>query len=71
MLATLDARKTGDCRLQSFIAQPDIRSQLSQHRTNDAFGLLEHRDKNVLRLDLLVLISLGELDCRLNCFLSA
>jgi hypothetical protein len=33
--------------------------------------LVEHRAKNVLRLDLLILISFGELDARLNRFLSA
>jgi hypothetical protein len=33
--------------------------------------LLEHGDQQVFRFDLLVLISFGQLDGRLDCFLSA
>jgi hypothetical protein len=71
LLATLDARKTADCRFAVVLHNLDVRPQLTQQRTNDALGLFEHRAKNVLRLDLLILITFGELDARLNRFLSA
>jgi hypothetical protein len=71
LLAPLDARKTADCRFAVVLHNLDVRSQLAQQRTNDALGLFEHCAKNVLRLNLLILISFGELDARLNRFLSA
>ena len=71
LLAALDARKTADCRFAVVLHNLDVGSQLAEQRTNDPLGLFEHCAKNVLRLDLLILISFGELDARLNRFLSA
>ena len=71
LLTTLNARKTRDCRFAVVLHNLDVRPQLTQQWTNDAFGLFEHRAKNVLRLDLLILISFGEFDPRLNRFLSS
>jgi hypothetical protein len=71
LLPALDARKTSHGCLRVVENDSDIRAQLAEYWSNYTFGLLEHRDEQVLRLDLLVLVALGELDSGLNCFLPA
>ena len=69
MLATLDARKSGDGRLAIAEHDLNVRPELAQKRAHNPFGLLEHRAQNVLRLDLLILIAFSEFNPRLNGFL--
>ncbi len=70
MLSALNARKARDRRLQSFVDNLDVRAELAEQRTHDAFRLLEHRAEQMLRFNLLILISFGQLDGRLNRFLA-
>ena len=55
LLTTLNARETSHCRLRVVEHDRDVRSELSEDRSNDTFGLFEHRDEQMLRLNLLVL----------------
>ena len=71
MLPALHARKARDGGLCVIKDYCDVRAELAEYWSNDTFGLLEHRDQQMLRLNLLVLISLTQLDRRLDCFLSA
>ncbi len=70
LLPALHARKTSDRCLRVVEHDRDVGAELAENRSDNTFGLLEHRDKQVLRLDLLVLVSFGQFDRRLNCFLS-
>ena len=70
LLTALDARKTRDGSLRIVQYNRDVGAELSEDWSNDTFGLFQHRDKQMLRLDLLVLIPFGKLYRSLNCFLS-
>ena len=49
----------------------NVRAEFSEHRPHDPFRLIEHRTEKMLRLNLLILIALGEFNARLDCFLSS
>jgi hypothetical protein len=67
----LHARETSDSRLRVVKNDSDVRAELAEDWSNNALGLFEHRDEQMLGLDLLVLVALGELDGGLNRFLPA
>ena len=69
LLAALDARMARHGRLCVVKNDRNVRAQLTENWSNDTFGLLEHRNQQVLWFNLLVLISLSQLDGRLDCFL--
>ena len=57
MLAALHARKTSDSRLRVVKNDRDVRAELTEDWSNNTFRLFEHRDEQMLRLNLLVLVS--------------
>jgi hypothetical protein len=69
LLTTLNTRKTSHRGLGVIKYYSDVSSELSEYWSNNPLGLFEHRDKQMLRLNLLVLISFRKFDRRLNCFL--
>ena len=71
MLTTLDARKTRNRGLAIAEDNLDVRAELAEQWAHDSFRLLKHRAEHVLRLNLLILIPLGEFNSRLNGFLSS
>ena len=71
LLSALHARKARDGCLRVVENYRDVGAQFAEYWSNDTLGLLEHRDQQVFRFDLLVLISFRKLDGRLDCFLSA
>src|SRR5437660_9796995 len=71
LLPALDPRKARDRGFAVILNDLDIGPQLSEQRPNDSLRLLEHRAKDMFRLDLLVLITLSQFNARLNRFLSA
>jgi hypothetical protein len=70
LLTTLHPWKTTHRSLAIVLYDLNVRSQLAEQRTDNPFRLLEHGAKNVLGLDLLILISLREFDRGLNGFLT-
>ena len=62
--------KARDGRLAIVEHNLDICAQLAEQRTHNALRLFEHRAKNVLRFDLLILIPLGQFNAGLDGFLS-
>ncbi len=71
MLTTLDPWKTRYRRLAIAEHNLNVRAELAEQRAHNSFGLFEHRAKDVLGLDLLILISLSEFDPCLDGLLSA
>src|SRR5687767_13120305 len=71
LLPALHAWKTRNRRLCIIENNRDVRAQLTEHWSNNAFRLFEHRDEQVLGFDLLVLVSFSKFDCCLDCFLPA
>src|SRR6266498_3937424 len=71
LLTALNARETCDRCLAIVEYYLQVRSEFAQQRTHGTFRLFKHRAENVLRLDLLILIPLGEFDSRLDGFLSS
>src|SRR5438105_215364 len=71
LLSTLYARKPCDCGLAVVLNNLNVCTELSQKRAHDTFRLFEHRAKQMLRLNLLILISLSEFNRGLNRFLSS
>src|ERR1041384_27253 len=71
LLAALHPGKARDRRFAIVLDYLNIGAELAEQRPNNSFRLIEHGAEKVLRLDLLILIPLSELDRRLNCFLSA
>jgi hypothetical protein len=71
LLPALHLRQTPDRRLQVVQDDLDVRAELAEERADDAFGLFEHGEQEVFRLDLLVLVALGGLDGRLDGLLAA
>jgi hypothetical protein len=71
LLPALHAREARDGCLRVVKNYRDVGAQLAEYWSYDSLGLLEHGDQQVFRFDLLVLISFGQLDGRLDCFLSA
>src|SRR5689334_18694131 len=71
LLPALHTRKASHRGLRVIKNDRDIRAELAEYWSNNTLGLFEHRDEQMLRLHLLMLIALGELDSGLNCFLSA
>src|ERR1041385_4205417 len=69
LLPALHSRKTRDSRLRVVENDGDVRTDFAENRSDDSFRLFEHRDEQMLRLNLLVLISFSKLDRGLNCFL--
>src|SRR6185369_6735058 len=70
LLTALHARKTRDSGLRVVEHDRNVGAELAENRPDNTFRLFEHRDEQMLRLDLLVLVSFGQFDRRLNCFLS-
>src|SRR6185295_7833870 len=71
LLAALYAWKASHCRLSIVKNDSDVRSELTEYWPDNSFRLLEHCDEQMLRLNLLVLILLRELNRGLNCFLAS
>jgi hypothetical protein len=71
LLSALYTWKTRDRRLRVVENDGDVSAELAEDWSNNTFRLFEHRDEQMLRLNLLVLVTLCELDCGLNSFLSA
>jgi hypothetical protein len=71
LLPALHAWKTSYGCLRVVENDSDVSAELAEDWSDNTFRLLEHRDEQVLRLNLLVLVALGELDSGLNCFLPA
>ena len=71
LLSTLHTRKARHRRLRVVENDRDVRAEFSEYWSNNTFRLFEHRDQQVLGLDLLVLISFSQFDGRLDCFLSS
>src|SRR5438093_420501 len=71
LLAALHTGEARDRRFAIVLDYLNISAELTEQRSNNSFRLIEHDAEQVFRLDLLILISLSELDSRLNCFLSA
>lgn len=71
MLTTLHARKTGDGRLAIVLNDLNVGPELTEQRAHDALSLIKHRAKNMLGLDLLILIAFSQFNACLNRFLSA
>src|SRR5215217_939840 len=71
LLTSLYARKASYCGLSVVKNNGNVGSELSKDRSDNTLRLLEHRDEQMFRLNLLVLISLRQLDGGLNCFLSS
>jgi hypothetical protein len=69
LLTTLNTRKTSHRGLGVIKYYSDVSSELSEYWSNNTFRLFKHRDKQMLRLHLLVLVPFGKLDRGLNCFL--
>ena len=70
LLSALYAWKPSDCRLRVVKNDRDVGSEFAEYWSNNAFRLFQHHNEQVLGLNLLVLVALGELDGGLNCFLS-
>jgi hypothetical protein len=49
----------------------NVRSEFSEQRAHDAFRLVEHRAEQMFGLNLLILISFGQLNAGLNRFLAS
>src|SRR5689334_3807825 len=71
LLPALDARKARDRRLCVVKNDGDVRAELAENWSNNTLGLFEHHDEQMLRLNLLMLVALGQLDSGLNRFLPA
>src|SRR5215813_608642 len=70
LLSALHSWKASHCRLRVVEHDGDVRAELAEDWSNNTFRLLEHCYEQMLRLNLLVLVSFGEFDRRLNCILS-
>src|SRR5437763_8431224 len=71
LLAALNAGEARHRRFAIVLDYLNIGAELTEQRSNNSFRLIEHGAEKVFRLDLLILISLSELDSGLNCFLPA
>src|SRR5262245_43985373 len=71
LLSALHAWKTSDRRLCVVENDSDVRTKLAEYWSNNPFRLFEHRDEQMLRLNLLMLIPLRELNGGLNSFLTS
>src|SRR2546430_13430773 len=71
LLSTLYARKSRDCRLAIVLNDLSVCAELAEERAHDTFRLFEHRAQQMLRLNLLILISLSEFNTALDSFLSS
>jgi len=71
LLPALYTWETSDGRLRVVKNDSHVRAELAEYWPDNTFRLFEHRDEQVLRLNLLVLVTLRELDRGLNSFLSA
>src|SRR5262245_27877908 len=71
LLPAMHTWKASDSRLRVIKNDSDVRAELAENWSNNAFRLFEHHDEQMLRLNLLVLVALRHLDSGLNCFLSA
>jgi hypothetical protein len=71
LLAAFYAGKTPYSGLRVVEHDRDVRPKLAEYRPDDAFRLFKHRRQQVLWFNLLIMIPLGQLNCRLDCFLRA
>src|ERR1043165_3225198 len=71
LLAALYTWKACDRRLRIVKNDGDVRSELAEYRSNNSFRLFEHCDEQMLRLNLLVLVLLRQLDRGLNRLLAS
>jgi hypothetical protein len=71
LLPALHARESTDRGFTIILDDLNVRAEFSEQWTHDTFRLIEHGAKNMLGLDLLMLIALRELNPCLNRFLSA
>ena len=71
MLTTLNPRETRDGRLAIVEHHLNVRAELAEQRAHNPFRLFEHRAKNMLGLDLLILIPFSKFEPRLDGFLSS
>src|SRR5215831_20099261 len=71
LLTALHARETSNRGFAIILDDLNVGPEFAQQRTYNTLGLVEHRAKNMFRLDLLMLIALREFYPRLNRFLSA
>jgi hypothetical protein len=71
VLTALHTREARDCRLAIAEDHLNVRAKLAEQRAHDAFGLFEHRTEQMLRLDLLILVSFSEFDACLNGLLAS
>src|SRR5215510_6186456 len=71
LLTSLNARKARDRCLTVVLDYLNVRAELSEQRTDDAFRLLKQRAQHVLRFDLLILIPFGQFNAGLDRFLSS
>src|SRR5436189_4141507 len=71
LLTALHARETPQGRFAIVLDYLNVGAKFSQQWPDNAFRLLQHCAQNMLGLNLLVLVSLGELYAGLNRFLAA
>jgi hypothetical protein len=67
----LHSRKSRDGRFAIVLNDLNVRSEFSEQRAHDAFRLVEHRAEQMFGLNLLILISFGQLNAGLNRFLAS
>jgi hypothetical protein len=70
-LAALYTWKARDRRLRIIENDGDVCSELAEYWSNNSFRLFEHRDEQMLGLNLLVLILLSQFDRGLNRLLAS
>ena len=70
MLATLHPWKTSDRSLNVIEDNSHVGSELAQNGPDNSFRLFKHCDQQMLRFNLLILVSLRQFNCRLDCFLA-
>src|ERR1051325_10956297 len=70
LLTALHTGKARDRRLYVVEDNLHVSAELAEHGTHNPFGLLKHDQQQMLRLNLLVLITLGHLYGRLNGLLA-
>src|SRR6266566_1084815 len=69
LLTALHARESRDGRFGIILNDLNIGAELTEQRTHNALRLIQHRTKNMLWLNLLILIALGEFNAGLDRFL--
>ena len=71
LLPALNLGKARDSRLHIIENDLHVRAEFAENGADNAFGLFEHGEQDVLRLDFLMLVALGHFDGRLNGLLAA